>query len=889
MAPNLTAREALQPAASATTLATVNSDPASSQSTTDLTRSARELLIDWANQQDGWVRAIVGEVVSTRRELSPASLEAVKARYLAEKQLADEHGSEVPPLGDSRDAADAGEALRLVALSECSGVNALAEDQEIAFNPRMTVLFGENATGKTGYVRVLKRLANVRSAETIIPDIYRPSRTGAPHAVVRYAIGDDEQEITWDDEKGVPPFTRITVFDSPAVALHLEDSVTYVYTPADLALFRYVHSAIDGVRALLDAEVAARQPRQNPFLTAFVRGTPIYPKVEGLSASTNLAELDEFANVSEAARTELETLKVSVDALSSAASEGRAEMLRTRAAVLRNLITVGEAIARFEPTRFADAIAAESRAREEQGNAATAVFAGGQLPAELRPAWQAFIEAGERYLIARDESAYPSADDVCIYCGQELDVASRALLAAYREYASGAATGAVQAAGTQVAALKAPLSSVEVATAIEGVRTMLPGLEGSEQAPEWVADARGLLGGVDPLRDAALQGTAPAAGEVIALAAALLPRLRAAATEGEMTLKTLEGDAKERARVLADERARVSLLEARLTLARLLPEIRSHVEQAAWANRLRTLLGRFQGLLRGLTDTSKVASQDILNRDFERVFYEECKALRAPNVTLDFPGRRGEAARRKSVAPDHSLAEILSQGEQKVIAIADFLAEASLRPGSAPIVFDDPVDSFDHRRVREIAKRIAALSHDHQVVVFTHDIWFAAELLGEFEQRSSDCLYYQVVEDGGLKGVVSKASHPRLDTVPKIRARLNKAIQDTQGANAADRQAQVDAAYDHIRAWCEIVVETVLLARVTQRYQPNVAMQNLESIKPDLLGAAVSGIFPIWEKSNRYVLAHSQPLITLGVRPSLDELRGDWATLQQALKDYEAG
>lgn len=118
---------------------------------------------------------------------------------------------------------------------------------------------------------------------------------------------------------------------------------------------------------------------------------------------------------------------------------------------------------------------------------------------------------------------------------------------------------------------------------------------------------------------------------------------------------------------------------------------------------------------------------------------------------------------------------------------------------------------------------------------------------------------------------------------------MNVAIQDAQGADAGDRQAKIDAAYDHICAWCEIVVETELLARVSQRYQPNVAMQNLKQIKPHLLKGAVEVIFPIWEKSNRYVPKHSQPLVTLGVRPSLDELRGDWAALQKALADYQAG
>lgn len=121
---------------------------------------------------------------------------------------------------------------------------------------------------------MLKRIANVRSAEPIIPDIHRPSTSGEPEALIRFALGDTEYEVTWRGEAGVSPFTRMTVFDSPAVALHLEGSVTYVFTPADLALFRYTHSAIEAVRAQLEEEASARQLRQNPFLTAFTRGRP---------------------------------------------------------------------------------------------------------------------------------------------------------------------------------------------------------------------------------------------------------------------------------------------------------------------------------------------------------------------------------------------------------------------------------------------------------------------------------------------------------------------------------------------------------------------------------------------------------------------------------------
>ena len=70
-----------------------------------------------------------------------------------------------PTLGGVEDDGTNGHALRLLSMQDRRGINALAEDQTIVFNPRVMILFGENATGKKGYVRVLKRVAAVRSAE----------------------------------------------------------------------------------------------------------------------------------------------------------------------------------------------------------------------------------------------------------------------------------------------------------------------------------------------------------------------------------------------------------------------------------------------------------------------------------------------------------------------------------------------------------------------------------------------------------------------------------------------------------------------------------------------------------------------------------------------------
>ena len=80
-------------------------------------------------------------------------------------------------------------------------MNALSTDQEIVFNPRMTVLFGENGTGKTGYVRVLKRIASVRTSEPILPNIHKETGAPPPEAIVEYRLGDSTlPAVTWKNE-----------------------------------------------------------------------------------------------------------------------------------------------------------------------------------------------------------------------------------------------------------------------------------------------------------------------------------------------------------------------------------------------------------------------------------------------------------------------------------------------------------------------------------------------------------------------------------------------------------------------------------------------------------------------------------------------------------------
>ena len=142
-----------------------------------------------------------------------------------------------------------------------------------------------------------------------------------------------------------------------------------------------------------------------------------------------------------------------------------------------------------------------------------------------------------------------------------------------------------------------------------------------------------------------------------------------------------------------------------MKLVELMPRIEKAVEHAKWVDNAKIQQRKFPGLLRSLPETSKVASEQLLNRDFERHFTEECKILRAPAVTLQFPGRQGQVTRTKAVASgEHRPSDVLSEGEQKVISCLRTSSPKLRGEPPAPVIFDDQINSLDYKRMAEVVK-----------------------------------------------------------------------------------------------------------------------------------------------------------------------------------------
>lgn len=839
----------------------------------------RETLAEWANEQDEWVRLIVRQVLGSGRALSADDIDVAYALFRQEKGLDQRSLPAEPDLAVEAVEEDAELPLVITKLSGVTGVNAIVTGSVIEPHAGMTILFGENGTGKTGYARIFKALAGSRTADAILGDITTDEDV-ALSAKVEYLVGAEAKEFAWAGAQAQAPFTRMSIFDSPAVNFHVDDDLEYSYVPTVLALFNHVNAAIKSVHERIDQSVGVLSSGSTALLSRFPRESSIYPLVETLGASTDLADLNARADRASDADERIDILRRAVAALEADTITVHIAERQRNERVLGQAASAAAALGSMNTQGLNENVHRLIELEADYRAFRAELFSAADLPADPEETWEAFVSSGDRYK-AHLESLNVHDAERCLYCRQPLADPARALVEKYSEYLTDRISSDIAAVRESIDSTTTPILAIQ----LTDIDTFLGECEDRSDRPSFYAAVSNISGAVTAVVEAIRAGES-----IDPSLLATMPTLSAEVLEARGALQAeitdLKAQEANRADALRLKKRELAELTAAAELAKSWMTIEAQVARAKESDKLRVLAGKFSALGRSVTELAKAASDQLINQNFDKLFAEECDALRAPELKVEFVGRQGRAHRRKTLAGRHRPSKILSEGEQKVLALADFLAEARLAGITAPIIFDDPVSSLDHRRIDEVARRVAGLAEANQVIVFTHDIFFAITLLALFE-TSKRCVYYQVTDEDG-KGKVTRASGPRWDSLSSLKANINKTIEAARAVDGEARAALVRDGYSWIRSWCEVFTETELLKGVSQRYQPNIRMTTLSEIKAGALPAASEVVTRVFEAACRFIAAHSQPLPTLGVGPSLTGLEEHWKELQDARAHYLA-
>ena len=849
---------------------TLNEDPGSS-------------LAQWANKSDEWVRRLVRQVLGSSGQVSESEQALIYQLLLEEKGIDDRTLPTEPLLASPAQPLVHAEPFHLARISNVRGVNALVEGEHIDFGLGLTLLYGENGMGKTGYARILKRMAGSRSAEDILADVNLEDDPPPPSADIDYRLGGTELSHQWNGEKAQPPFTLMSIFDNPSAHLHVDDDLRYTYRPASLAFFDRVNLEVQNIRELIEKERQSLTFDNSALLRRFDSSSSIYPYIESLGLATNLQELQQYLTLPDNAAEEEKELESTIAALSADLVGQQVSLNSKFQNVLTEALAYTAVVGDFKTQDYSVALNRLSELHSDQTALRDSLFAAANLPAEPEQTWEEFIRAGRKYR-EHLESLGLHDDTRCLYCRQILNTDALDLIVKYSDYLESQIAKDIEAQESTIQILVKPVEDSSLAAVQAFCEPADAETDKGIPAPaDQIEALRELVSLERTLReqftdkvlvDENILSQLPGIGAKVGLWL----------TDVKANLEVLRAQDSDQEKSLSEKENKLLELKARLELNKSWVEVEDIVAVASRDDKLRAERAAIANVLRNITVLSNKASEQLLNNNFKEMFRNECAELRAPELEVKFSGREGVAQRKKKLPGGLNPSKVLSEGEQKVLAVADFLAEARMSDNSVPVIFDDPVSSLDHRRVGEVARRIADLASDHQVVVFTHDIWLVTHLLDIFE-KSDRCVYYQVTDDHG-KGTVTLGTGPRWDTIRNLAAKINSSIDEARKTAGEERESHIRDAYDSIRSWCELFVEQEMLAKVTERYQPNVRMTSLSKINVPKLDDTRQTVTSGFENACRYIEAHSQPLLTLGVVPKLSDLENDWDKLQKCRSEY---
>lgn len=789
---------------------------------TDLSNEAAALadILKWSADLPAWQRDAL------RRLCGQAKLETSDITALVAICKAVEQGA---PLDAShlRDPAANRAVVSLGALHGLSNVNALAPGERLSFGKTgLTVIYGDNGAGKSGYARVLKQLCRARSpkGDGILPNIYAAA-SGTPAASVDFFIGAQKHSAAWT--QGSPPdamLSAVSVFDSRTANVHVENTNDLAYTPLPLRILAGLAQACQDVKAKLTAEIKALQ-EQTPAVLSKPECRPdtqVGRLIAGLSGKTKPESVEKLASLTAEEDTRLQTLNtdlVSDPARTVRQLQGHEARIKSAIEQLERLMasTTDESRAALR-----DAHAHLATARSAAIAASTNLFADEPLPDIGSDVWKALWEAARDYSRV---SAYPDRpfpvtgpDARCVLCQQPLSEEASKRLSSFEDFvqdeskrrereALHAYDEKIEEISSQAVSMKDLASIVTLLRDDIGQEELASALRREILQLAWrlraILRTHGLTAS-SKLPPSASVSLAP----LCALLSGIATRVEGLQSEANSPQRAAlvaerDGlaDRKWLGVMKADVLAQIDRLKAieaiekasKDTATNKITMQSAHIAQALVTNRLR---GRF---------AIEVDKLGVAGLAIE---------LQQAKTTAGVPFFQVRLINK----PSEPVGKVLSEGEHRCVALAAFLAELSTIDAQSAIVFDDPVSSLDHLHRDRVAARLAETGQTRQVIVFTHDMAFLLlldEACRPTKDRGATPVTYRLIsrgaENAGFCHQEPPANVMPLDKViDGMKAHLTNVKIHHQRGDQANWLREVTSFQDQLRTNWERAVEEVI-------------------------------------------------------------------------------
>jgi ABC-type cobalt transport system, ATPase component len=678
--------------------------------------NAYEEVLSWAETRPWWQQKVLARIIAgvTFGEHDYEDI----ARSLMEEPESPPDGGwfsnlTLPPVTQD-------EPVRMIAVRKLANVNRLAPGQELTFEPNgLTVVYGHNGSGKSGYARVISSMVGARHQKKILSDVF-DNEPRTPSGEIVFEVGDKERTVILGQSPD-PELKRIAFYDEYCGNSYLTTDAEISYRPSAVKLLEDLAVVCTGVSQVIKAWTQEKSqptplPRVDPQGSAgeFLRG---------LSASTSDDAVEAAIQCPADAAEQLEKQKIIVARLrASNPNHEKAQLLKISeelTTIADHLETLDTKVGMQAAQQLADLVANAELAQEMANLVSRRTFANEPLSEVGSSVWKVLWSAAEAYSkVAYPDHPFPYTSDgaVCVLCQQRIDAEAADRLESFQRFVMDTTVEEAKDAQSQVDKFR-------------------DGLRGLIERPEKISKA------IIQLEVKKY----PRVEELNSILVALRDRTLALA-EGEeahsvdvaATVAFLRKDAVthryQAHRVNVEEFAK-QLRQAEAQERQLCDQIAMHDGWQLIEDE-RTRLQAKEKLEKKLSETNTASitkKVGELTRAYVTQEADEFFTREAQNLGLEHVRFRATSARQGSqfhrtefrdARSGTKLTDVLSEGEQTSLGFVGFLTEAHFDASKSALIFDDPVSSLDHMKRESVARRIVELAKERQVVVFTHDVAF---------------------------------------------------------------------------------------------------------------------------------------------------------------------
>lgn len=743
----------------------------------------------------------------------------------------------------------------LGSINDIQSAMQLASGQTLSFAVNgLTIVYGENGSGKSGYCKLLKQICRARrerNEEVVLENAYSLDRITKPSLTVRFKVGEAEvQDHRW--ETGTPPppaLSRVSVFDSRLAPLYADKQDKIEFLPAGLDVLPRVVKACTELSRRLNEEMEPLRTIVASPLPDIVQDTPQADVVGRLNDKTALKFIPPVATFESLAVWSKEDDEKIVAVQDDIRSD-RAAFAKEKTRGVSILVKLKQQLTHAENLLSSDAtarlnvmIATCVSTRQAASLATTLEFSGDPLGSVISsdPWKQMFGYAIAVYADAFNGAELPShgEHEICPLCAQKLSPEAFERLLKLKQLIANEAAKQAEAAQEALTSEVAVLKNLQMPAAEELLSTLTPFfVEGTREANfvsdvlRWLALAdtfrSALIRSAESLEDVTLHGILDTGKS---LQVEIWANELSAAAEADQAAAT---DPERLNRLKTELRNLLGRKQLNDNLPAVLQR-RAHVVS----------LSKLSGCIPARHSTpistkNTEMCEKYLTEDFRERLQREIRGLGIDYLPVVVTGRTDRGV--SYVGPDLSksipakTSNILSEGEFRALSLACFFAEIGSIDGHDGIILDDPVSSLDHKHVRQVANRILSEAKHRQVIVFTHELSFYYELWHQAVEAQVNVLRHWIVrtEEHGFGTVRNDDAPWQVKSTKDRLASLDSKVISLTGREDKETEAyerDITDFFTGLRETWERLVEEMLLNSVVGRFQPGVMTQSLSGVE----------------------------------------------------------